>query len=181
VRHGFDKNTSTVTASATMNWGFQQFPSGTDPEGLLKCICDEVIRKSNPHMMLEFGPRLQMSILINPSVVRIIANAGYSQEDVEAYLLEHSRVTRRELDFALEFCDGAGTDRTVQQMIEEENHCVPKEWGNLKPDDTVPVMGHPGLIHTFVCGDPERNKAMGMLSCYVADQTKAVKIPAKMK
>ena len=180
MRQDFDKNTSTVTASGTMNWGMQNFPSTAEPEGLLKCICDEVVRQGCPHMMLVFGPRQGMSVLINPSVAKVIARGGYSQEDVEAYLFENSRITRRDMDFALEYCDGGGVGRTLHWMIAKERHYfVPKEWADLGPDDTVPAMGHPGLIHVAVCGDPDRNKVMALYSCYVTPQTKQVKLPSK--
>lgn len=175
VRHGFDINASTVTAGATMNWGFQNFPSGWEAEGLLKCICDEIVKQSSPHMMLEFGRRMEMTVLINPSVARIIAHGGYSQEDAEAYLFEHSRIPRQALDFACEYCDGGNVGRTVRQMIAEEHHGLPKEWADMSPTDTVPAMGLSGLIHIMVCGDPDRNKVMALYSDYVAQQTKQVK------
>jgi len=178
VREGFDKNASTVTARGTMNWGMQTFPSTAEPEGLLKCICDEVVRQGCPHMMLVFGPRQGMSVLINPSVAQVIARAGYSQEDVEAYLFENSRITKRDMDFALQYCDGGGVGRTVKMMATELFSFIPKEWVDLKPDDTVPSMGHPGLIHVSVCGDPDRNKAMALYSLYISPQTKQVKLPA---
>jgi hypothetical protein len=60
-------------------------------------------------------------------------------------------------------------------MIAEGHHDIPKEWEFLEPDDTVPAMGHPGLIHIMVCGGPDRNKVMALYSCYVAQQTKQVK------
>ncbi len=180
VRHGFDRNASTVTADATFNWGFQAFPSGWDPEGLLKCICDEIVRQSTPLMSLEFGPRLGMNVLINPSVAKIIARGGYSQEAVEDYLFKNSRIKRRELDFVLAHCDAGGVGRTVRGMIAEEYHGIPKEWADMEPDDTVPAMGHPGLIHVAVCGDSNRNKVMALYGCYVTRQTRQIKLPARL-
>lgn len=178
VRQGFDKNANTVTARGTMNWGMQAFPSTAEPEGLLNCLCDEVVRQGCPHLMLMFGPRQGMSVLINPSVAKVIAHGGYSQEDVEAYLFENSRVTKRELDFALQYCDGGGVGRTVKMLATELFSFIPKEWVALRPDDTVPAMGHPGLIYVSVCGDPNRNKVMALYSLYISPQTKEVKLPA---
>ncbi|MFC2060408.1 hypothetical protein ACFLTZ_04890 [Chloroflexota bacterium] len=178
VRRGFGQNASTVIAGSTMNWGFQIFPSGIDPEWLLKSICSEIVRQSRPKIMLHFGPLQQMTVLINPSVAKVIARGGYSQEDVEAYLFENSRIPRRELDFALKCCDGSGVDRTLRQMVEAEDCPAPDEWADLGPEDTIPAMGStPGVIYTAVCGDPERNKAMALYSCYSTPQTRQVKLP----
>ena len=95
VEHGFYKNASTVTAGATMNWGFQGFPSGDDPEGYLKIICGEIVRNFDLFGPVNHGPLQMMTVLMTPSVAEAIAHRGYSKKDVEQYLFENSRLTIR--------------------------------------------------------------------------------------
>jgi hypothetical protein len=177
VQHGFDRNVSTVTAGGTFNWGGQTFPSGTDPEGLLKSICAEIVRHVIIMATCQFGPVQMMTVLITPSVAKAIAGAGYSKRDVLKYFFEHSRVTARELSFEVKYGWGTGAGVTLAQVV-EEGWGMPKEWAKLGPDDTVPVMAYPETIHAVVCGDLTRNKAMTLHGVYNRPSTKEIRLPA---
>lgn len=176
VQHGYGRNVSTVTAGGTFNWGGQTFPSGTDPEGLLKIICSEIVRNVIIMATCQFGHVQMMTVLITPSVAKAIAGGGYSKQDVLKYFFENSRVTARELSFEVKYGWGTGAGVTLSQVV-EEGWGMPKEWANLRPEDTVPVMAYPETIQVVVCGDLTRNKAMTLHGVYNRPSTKEIRLP----
>lgn len=177
VEQGFDPNTSTVTARSTFNWGGQVFPSGTDPEGLLKIICAEIVKRVNLNLQAVFGRMSMMTVLINPSVAHVIARGGYSKRDVKQYFFERSRVTIGEIGFECRYGHCAGASATIRELI-ESGWDTPKDWVDRRPEETVPVMGYPGLIDIIVCGDRNRNKAMTLHSIYNRPVTKEIRLPS---
>ena len=185
VGRGFDRNTSTVTAGGTVNWGGQVFPSGTDPEGLLKIICREIVRNvglRTQSLPMGLTKMAMCTVIINPSVAQGIARGGYSKKDAEQYLFENSRVTIREISFEFKYGNPLGGSQTIRSLAATEGASL-KEWKECadledQPDVTVPAMGYPGLTHIVVCGDRVRNKAMVFYTCYNRPTTKEIKLPA---
>ena len=176
VARGFDSGTSTVTAGATQTWGFQAFPSGTDPEGQLQAICQDIVKR-----IVLWGPLLHKdghmaTVLITPPVAQLIARAGYSKQDVENYFFENSRVSIRDLNLLLKHGYCCGPTETIRGMIDKKLG-IPEEWGDLGPDDTVPALGYPGVIKIAVCGDRTRNKTMALHASYVRPVTREIKLP----
>jgi hypothetical protein len=180
VEHGFKSNTSTVTAAATQNWGFQAFPSGTDPEGHLQAICQDIVKRINLWGPLMHKDSQMMTVLMTPPVAQLIARGGYSKQDVEKYFFENTRVSISHLDLALKHGYCCGETETIRGLIEKEMG-IPEEWGDLGPDDTVPVLAFPGVINIAVCGDRTRNKTMALHAAYVKPVTKEIKLPANWK
>ena len=177
VEHGFDGNASTVTAGGAMNWGFQGFPCGTDPEGHLRIICREIVRNFDLYGPVNHGPLQMMTVLITPNVAEVIAGGGYSKQDVEQYLFENSRVTIEEVSFALKYGNAWGGPETIRGLI-EKGLGTPREWGDLGPEETVPALGYPGVVHIVVCGDRTRNKVMALHTAYTRPATKEIQLPA---
>jgi hypothetical protein len=177
VDSGFDKNASTVTAGGTFNWGFQAFPSGTDPEGFLKIICREIVKHINLNIVCLQGHLQMMTVLITPSVAQGIARGGYSKQEAERYFYENSRVTIEEVSFESKYGNAGGGFQTIRGLRDLEWN-TPKDWADLEGQDvTVPAMGFPGLIHIVVCGDRTRNKAMTLYTAYNRPTTKEIKLP----
>jgi hypothetical protein len=177
VDSGFDRNASTVTAGGTFNWGFQAFPSGTDPEGFLKIICREIVKHINLNIVCLQGKLQMMTVLISPSVAQGIAGGGYSKRDAERYFFENSRVTIEEVSFESKYGNAGGGFQTIRGLYELEWN-TPKEWADLEGQDvTVPAIAFPGLIHIVICGDRTRNKVMTLYTAYNRPATKEVKLP----
>jgi len=118
-----------------------------------------------------------MTVLINPSVAQGIAGGGYSKQDAEKYLSDHSRVTIEEVNFETRYGNADGGYQTVRGLI-DVGWNTPKEWADLSPSDSVPAMGYPGLVHIVVCGDPTRNKAMTLYTAYNRPTIKEIRFPA---
>jgi hypothetical protein len=118
-----------------------------------------------------------MTVLMTPPVAQLIARGGYSKQDVEKYFFENTRVSISHLDLALKHGYCCGETETIRGLIEKEMG-IPEEWGDLGPDDTVPVLAFPGVINIAVCGDRTRNKTMALHAAYVKPVTKEIKLPA---
>lgn len=177
VEHGFKQVASTVTAGASQNWGFQAFPSGTDPEGQLQAICQDIVKR-----IVLWGPLLHhdshiMTVLITPPVARVLADGGYSKQDVKKYIFENSRVSISHLDLILKHGFAGGDSETIRGLIEKKIG-IPEEWGDLGPNDTVPALIYPNVINIAVCGDRSRNKTMALHAAYIQPVTKEIKLPA---
>lgn len=177
VDKGFDKNASVVTVGGTFNWGFQAFPSGTDPKGFLDIICREIVKHINLNIVCLQGHLQMLTVLITPSVAQGIAGGGYSKQDAERYFFENSRVTMEEISFESRFGNAGGGFQTIRGLYELEWN-TPKEWADLEGQDvSVPAIAFPGLIHIVVCGDRTRNKSMVLYTAYNRPASREVKLP----
>ena len=117
-----------------------------------------------------------MTVLITPSVAKAIAGRSYSKQDVQKYFFENSRITIEELSFEVKHGWGTGAGVSLSGVIQEQ-WGMPKEWANLRPQDTVPVMAYPDTIHVVVCGDVTRNKAMTLHGVYNRPSIKKINVP----
>ena len=178
VEHGFNRNRSTVTAGATMNFGFYGYPSSTDPEATLKVICREIVKNVDQYAPIVLSLLQMMTVLITSIVADVIARGSYSKKDIEQYLFENSRVTIEEINFLLKYAFATGGSQTIHGLIEQGSG-IPKEWGDLGPEDTIPALIYPRVIHIVVCGDRNRNKVLAMHTAYIRPTTKEIKLPAK--
>ena len=177
VDHGHSRNASTVTAGATQNWGFQAFPSGTEPEGHLKAICQDIVKRIVLPGPLQHRDGHMLTVLITPPVARALAVGGYSKEDVAKYFFENSRLSIRHIALHLKYGYSWGETQTIEGLIKMK--MIPEAWGRLGPDDTVPILVYPSVINIAVCGDPSRNKTMALHAAYVKPVTREIRLPAK--
>ena len=167
---------STVTAGGTNSWGNQTFPTGTDPEGLLKILARNIVEHHALGVLPKWGPMGMQSVMITPNVAKIIARS-YSKQDAKKYLQEHARVTVGEYELGIRYGDAGGGGMTIGQQVERGE--LPREWLKLGPlDDGGPLLSTPDLIHIFVCGDRTRNKGQAGYSWYNTARTKVIKLPA---
>ena len=178
VDQGFDKVASTVTVGGTMNWGFYGYPSGDNIEGHLQIICREIVRNLDQYAPIILGHLQMLTVLITPNVADAIARGGYTKQDVAEYLYENSRVTIEEISSLLKYGYATGGTETIKGLI-EKGASIPREWGKLNPNDTVPVLGYPGVVHIAVCGDPNRNKVLALHTAYTRPVTKEIRLPQR--
>ena len=177
VEHGFDKSASTVTVGASQSWGFQAFPSGTEPEGHLKAICQDVIKR-----IVLWGPLMHkdsqmMMVLITAPVAQALAKGGYTKQDVQKYIFEHSQLPISHIDLILKYGFCCGETETVKGLVKQD--MIPAEWAQLGPDDMVPALIYPHVVNVAVCGDRTRNKSMALHAAYIKPVTREIKLPAK--
>jgi hypothetical protein len=180
VEHGIDSNTSTVTAGATMIWGYPPAPhSRPDKSGAqvtLELLCREMYKKTILHCLPERGPdafRHMITCLLTPPVAKSLADAGYSKQDIREYLYENARVSLRELEWhtRYSFAQPMTTREKVERGLFPEEYLV-------GPDEMVRVLPSPDVVHIVVCGEPGRNRIMGFHAVYIQPTIKAIKLPA---
>jgi len=180
VEHGFKKDDSTVTACASVTWGWAPAiygtPDKTAAETALEFMALELTKKPCLARLAERGPkgfRNMVSILIAPPVAKSLAAAGYTKDKIREYVWEHGRVTFRELEFLLKY--GHSEAFTIKEAV--KRGIYPEEY-LVGPDDLVRVLPSPDMIHIMVCGDPHRNRLMVLWGGYVNPVTKKMTFPA---
>ncbi len=174
VEHGFDKHDNTVTACATVTWGWAPAIYGTTEksaaQAALEFLSIEVTKKPCLARLVERGAngfQNMITFLIAPPVAKALAAAGFTKQKIREYVYEHARVTYRELEFLIEY--GHSEAFKIPDMV--ERGLLPKEY-LVKPDELVRVLPNPDVIHIVVCGDPDRNRLMVLWGGYVTPVSK---------
>ncbi|MCC6533609.1 MAG: hypothetical protein IT531_13745 [Burkholderiales bacterium] len=174
VEHGYQKDDSTVTACATVTWGWPPAIYGTEQksaaQAALEFLSIEVTKKPCLGRLVERGPngfRNMITFLIAPPVAKALAAAGYTKQAIREYVYEHARVPYRELEFLIEY--GHSEAFKIPDMV--ERGLMPQEY-LVKAEDLVRVLPSPDVINIVVCGDPDRNRIMVLWGGYVSPVTK---------
>jgi len=178
VERGFHRNTSTVTAGATVTWGWPPSPYSTADKSAaastLELLDQELTKKPCLARLAELPPqgmRNMVMLLLSPPVAQSLAKEGYSKQDVRDYLYEHARVPMREIDWNSRY--GHPESFTVQEKVEAGLY---PESFLTSPDGMVRVLPEPGIVHIAVCGDPGRNRIMTLWGGYVQPTTREVEV-----
>lgn len=179
VERGFDRDTSTVSVSTTMNWGFQPSPYTRDDKSGAECalqqLCRDALRKPALALFAERGPTgfvNDMVFLLAPPVARVLSDAGYSKDDIRQYVYENTKVPRSYMDFELKYT--MAEVHTIEEKIRLGT--FPKSF-DVGPDDLIQVMPGPEYIEILVCGDRGRNRIKTLDSGYTRVTTREVKLP----
>lgn len=173
VDRGFPHSASTVTAMAWMNLTYQLLTSGDRAEPHLKGI-SYYMAKATGATSLNFREHQSAVILVSPSNAQVIARDGYSKRDLIQYVTENAGLTVGEIDEEFKFC--RTVPMTVHSLVEEGK--LPRSW-DLRPDDKVPVILSPELLHVVVCGGHQRNRNLIIRAYNVTPVTKEIKVPAR--
>ena len=180
VEQGFDRNTSTVTACATVTWGWPPSPySTTDKtaaQSALELLSLEVTKKPCLARLAEVGSegmRNMVMLMLSPPVARSLASAGYSKQDIKEYIYENARVPLREIDWNARYAhpEALSAHEKVELGIYPKDYLVGQ-------DEMVRVLPSPEILHIVVCGDVSRNRVMTLWGGYVKPATKAIELPA---
>jgi len=190
VDEGFDKNTSTVSVCGTAKWGYQMYPTTSEPEHLAQLLAYDVARAGSPNHSVgqQESPRLVFTIFITPGVARTFAEGGYSKQDVKDAVWKNARYTLAEVDFESYYGAHEGQRETHRDYLKRgklpgqviEKGKLPTWFPKVveEEDATIPVAPGPKQLPIFVCGDPTRNKSMTFYTMYNTFVTKPIKLPA---
>ncbi len=180
VTRGFDENTSTVTMAATFSWGEQTTAPGDDVDMILDKIAWD--QRNRLHVWTaNFGKMAIVMQLLTAAQAKAIAVANYSKRDVEESLWKRKRMTRGELDWLMLSEAGRGSQVSSVALQIESGLIAPEyaELYDVAPDEEVPGVVSPDLIHIFVCGDPGRDKAMTLAGTYPELVTREIRLPVE--
>ena len=188
VDEGFDSDSSAVSVCGTANWGYQMYPTTSNPERLAQLLAYDVARAGSPNhsAIHQDSPRLVFTVFMTPSVAKTFAENGYSRQDVQNAVWENARYSLAEVDFESYYGSHEGQRETHRDHIRcgklaealIEKGKLPTWFPEVAngQDATIPVVPQPEQIPIFVCGDPTRNKTMTFYTMYNAVVTKAVKV-----
>ena len=176
VEQGFDRATSTVTIGVTNNWGPSPGAASTDDlsgaDTALELISREIRKKVRLYNYPGIGPEAEhvmITVLITPTVAKILADAGYSKAGVKRHLHENTTLSLRDFDWILRHQSIMRT--TVRAQVEAGVY--PPEFLGA-PDDRVRILSGPEILHIVVCGDPNRNRVMVLEGAHTSPTTKRI-------
>jgi hypothetical protein len=115
-------------------------------------------------------------IVMSPSVAKVLAQGGYSQDDVKRYLHENVKTEAGENE---SFARQMGQTK-FSFCSEVLAGIAPKEYCESNgPERMVPVFQKPEWIGIVVSGDPDRNQSKGYINNHEqgAPVSKKIKLP----
>jgi hypothetical protein len=134
VERGFDVDTSTVSLiSITGTQNILELATRT-ATGVLRTFASSCATVGHQNVQLGGGP----CIVFCPEHAQILAEGGFSKDDVRQFLYETSRV--RVADFPPE---------TIKSMV---RHRRPRRFGSEHPDAGIPLADSPEEIQILVAG-----------------------------
>jgi hypothetical protein len=179
VERGFDPGASTVSIDTTMNWGFQPSPYARDDKTAAQCaleqMCRDAARKPALALFSERGPTAfvnDMVFLVPPPVARVLAEAGYSKDDIRHYVYENAKVPLRYMKWELKYA--MAEVHTLEEKIRLGT--FPHEF-DVGDDELIRFMPGPEFIEIVVAGDPGRNRIKTLDSGYTRLTTREVALP----
>ena len=108
--------------------------------------------------------RWEPLLVLGPSIARVIAEDGWSKDDLRRYLHEHVTITARQAEtYALQV---GATSYTLEAHVKAG--VLPAAYAlSSDPERTVPVFVQPEKIGILVAGDPGRNQSKGYVNNHI--------------
>jgi hypothetical protein len=185
VQKGFDLNESTVSATTSTMWGQNNIPAVSDitPEIAMQLIAREMTYKST----FASGTSVaQRTVMITPSVAKVIASGGYTKKTLEEALVKTAGLTTFEFTFSQVYGSFGAKYLPFQEQLASNLKSPMSQKGKLPPwyprfpgweeIATTPYAAAGGTV-ILVCGDRSRNKTQTMPGAPVV--TRKVELPAK--
>ena len=181
VEHGFDRDTSTVTAMAWNRLSGAFASNGDKAHPHLRTIGLNLVHRCGPYHSFVFGPLCMTTILISPPVAKVLAADGYSKRDAAAQIRDNARITVRTANelLGLEYSEGTtlkpGMGQTTIHNLVQAGTLPPSF--DLGPDERIPVLLSTEQIHIVVCGSHGRNRNLLLYSAYQVPVIKKIRLP----
>ncbi len=175
---GFLKGSNVITVLSSIGTGYHFIVRGSAEEHL-KILAQEVVRTLGSQMvyvMTTFGPEWHPVIGMTPQVASIIAQAGYSKDDVKQYLYDNARITARSFEDLLH---QEMVGLTINEAMSRYN--LPPDFQKSRdPDRLVPLTHYPGEFLIVVSGMPQRNRSfvMAQIGHQGLATSREIKLPA---
>jgi hypothetical protein len=158
VEHGYQKEDSTISVFSP-NTYIQTWPYGSDDEGIMRALIDNILPKGG------------LCISLTPPHALNLFKAGWSKNDIKRFLAENARTQPYHLPSywgsSSPLFDGAR----------------PGLWGKRIPvrdSDSVPILNGPGSVQIIVAGGPGAMIGMHMGGSFFGSQkmTEKIVLPA---
>ena len=143
------------------------FLSEDPAENHLDVIVGEMIRELSGSMLVpmeQFGGRVTPVLGLTPLVAGVLADAGYSKDDVRRYIYKNAMIPARVFDHWLDRYErGLNLKESVKRGRLPARFAASDD-----PERMVPVLHAPDEIMIVVCGSPTRNRSF--ISAQLGDQ-----------
>ena len=167
VEQGFGRNTSAVTAMAYITVSNQFTLVSEDPVRHLEGLVLEV-KRLIAHWSYIFGVHSAMfTFLLSPPSAKVLAK-GCSKKEIKEYIVKNGTVTKRDMENLMN-----------HYFLNYRTRPMPPGWDEMKPDDLIPIIPSPGMIHIAVCGSRQRNRNILFSGGYANPVTKQIHLSAK--
>ena len=176
VDRGFNAGSNVVTIIYMHAMSDHFVVSGT-AQAILESLAIEVARvlRSTIFPLTNFGPEGSPLICLSPLVASILAEAGYSKDDIRQYLFEHARVPAYLFDENLkrDIADLSACS-AVKKGLLPEFFCETDD-----PQRMLPLVHNPDEFMFVVSGHASRNRAfiMPQAGRYGLATSKEIKLP----
>jgi len=157
AEQGFAAGDDTVTVSRYTGGGMASSLTGSTPEEILPYLADAVVRHTFWQIQFSVGTgygKLRPLVMITPIIAEIIAQHGWSKDDVKRFLFEHARMPAWEFERLLRWMQKPFWNLTEQVA---GGH-IPADLylASDDPDRLVPIVWSPDHFMVLVTGDPLR-------------------------
>lgn len=175
---GFSRGSNVITILSALSMSYQ-FPStGNTAEEQLRVIASAAKRElgSFVRIMTIFGPDVSPVLCLSPLVASILAEAGYTKQDIRQYIYDNARIPAREFDENLGLLrPGFTTREAVEQGRLPQSFCVTED-----PERMLPVLHIPGQLLIVVSGSSvkDRNFIVNQAGDQGLAVSKEIKLPA---
>lgn len=163
VQRGFGRGENVVTVQSVVYISPPTYSGGDSAKDHLETIAEVIGRKTAAYWTFNFvhWARSFPLIVMSPSVAKVLARDGYSQDDVKRYLYENVKTPAGENE---KFARQMGqTKFSFAEEVSIGN--APKAyWESNDPNRLVPVFIKPEWIGILVSGDPDRNQSKGYMN-----------------
>ncbi len=156
VTRGFSPDDSVVTLTSVRAVSDPFSTAGESAEQHLEYIVDTVKRTIHPYEAAEGYVETHV-LLLTPVIATLIAQAGYSKQMLNDYIMKHA--VERAQEFERQMCLGNAYPRgtTLKDLV--QRGVLPAAWAESDdPQRLVPLMLPQTQWLVVVTGDPTRNR-----------------------
>jgi hypothetical protein len=174
VDRGFAAGTNVVTVQSADSITHSFLTEGP-AESHLRVIAREITRELGGNLLVameHFGGQVAPVLGLTPLVSGILAQAGYSKDDVKRWVYERALIRAKQFDEQLARVEsGYNLHESVRRGKLPERFALSDD-----PERLVPVLHKPEELQIVVCGAPNRNRSFiaGQFGKYGWDVSKEI-------
>lgn len=157
VDRGFAPGANVVTVMGVDSIA-HSFLTQDPAENHLRVIAREIARELGGNLLVpmeRFGGRIAPVLGLTPLVSGILADAGYSKDDVRQWLYDHALIPAKQFDEQLaRISEGYDLGESVKRGKLAKRFALSDD-----PERLVPVLHDAEELQIVVCGAPNRNRS----------------------
>jgi hypothetical protein len=128
-------------------------------------------------IMTIFGPEVSPVLCLSPLVANILAEAGYTKDEIRRYIFDHARIPACEFDENLALL---WPGYTIRQAV-EQGKLAPSFCATHDPARLLPLLHEPRQLLVVVSGSSTKNR--NFIVNQAGDQglavSREIRLPAK--